>query len=101
MSYARSPRPVCSMTIGTSIIFASFTFTPHSCPERRQLFGGGIDSARFMRTDGIKSRGFSRCGFYFEFYPALHHVSNARESLPVFVLTALRALRFRDQCPHR
>src|ERR1700758_5190339 len=30
MSYARSPRPVCSITIGTSIIFGSFTFTCHT-----------------------------------------------------------------------
>src|SRR6266404_8369172 len=30
MSYARSPRPVCSITIGTSIIFGSFKFTCHT-----------------------------------------------------------------------
>src|ERR1700747_1242723 len=47
MSYARSPRPVCSITIGTSIIFGSFKFTCHT-PSPRTCFvcEGGLKVVR-------------------------------------------------------
>src|SRR5712692_8072429 len=46
MSYARSPRPVCSMTMGTSIICASlsftfFTFTFHTPAPKNLAYGEG------------------------------------------------------------
>src|SRR6266478_60450 len=45
MSYARSPRPVCSMTMGTSIMRASFSFTsPTPAGNPRSL--GGLEALR-------------------------------------------------------
>ena len=42
---ARSPRPVCSITIGTSIICGSFTFTFHTpAPDCRFAWGGDRSS---------------------------------------------------------
>src|SRR6266702_3319185 len=45
MSYARSPRPVCSMTMGTSIMRASFSLTSHT-PARKIRDSGGIGKLR-------------------------------------------------------
>ena len=50
MSYARSPRPVCSMTMGTSIICGSFTFTFTLFLTTRP-FRGGIEVIR--RSGGL------------------------------------------------
>src|SRR3984893_5798417 len=96
MSYARSPRPVCSMTMGTSIICGSFTFTFHT-PTRSTWASGGIENGPPKRTDDTESRGSSRCGFYFRFYPVLHHVSNVLGSPPPSVLIDLQAPRSRDR----
>src|SRR6476660_4566663 len=49
MSYARSPRPVCSITIGTSIIFGSFTFTCHTpASPTKFICEGGSKVVRFL-----------------------------------------------------
>src|SRR5205823_9876466 len=101
MSYARSPRPVCSMTMGTNIICGSFTFTCHTPAPKNLACGGGSKWSAFTRTGDTKNRGSFRCGFYFGFYPAHHHVSNELEWLPTFVLTAWPALRPPDRFPGR
>src|SRR6266568_8416633 len=44
MSYARSPRPVCSMTMGTNIICGSFTFTCHT-PAKHFWSGGDLKAS--------------------------------------------------------
>src|SRR5260370_31190411 len=40
MSYARSPRPVCSMPMGTNIIRASFSLTSLTPPRGSRVVGG-------------------------------------------------------------
>src|SRR6185437_13479311 len=45
MSYDRSPRPVCSMTIGTSICLVVLSVLPHSRPNNDRLGGGGAKIA--------------------------------------------------------
>src|SRR5277367_5779121 len=89
------------MTIGTNIICGSFTFTFHT-PTQPAWASGGIENGPPKRTDDTESRGSFRCGFYFGFYRAHHHVSNERESRPASVLTASPALGFRGRFPrHR
>src|SRR5882724_7945810 len=46
MSYARSPRPVCSITIGTSIICSFKGCLSHSCPMKQLAFKGRIEEVR-------------------------------------------------------
>src|SRR6185437_11502833 len=101
MSYARSPRPVCSMTIGTSIVWSSFQVLPHSRPNNDRLGGGGSKIAAFTRTGDTRNRGFSRRGFYLGFYPALHPVSIERGRLPWSVATVLLPLQFPFPLPRR
>src|SRR5215470_12787403 len=52
MSYARSPRPVCSITIGTSIIFGSFTVTCHT-PAPTTVFTCGEDRKWSAKLCGL------------------------------------------------
>src|SRR6185437_14678445 len=99
MSYARSPRPVCSMTIGTSIVWSSFQVLPHSRPNNDRLGGGGSKIAAFTRAGDTRNRGFSRRGFYLGFYPALHPVSIERGRLPWSVATVLLPLQFPSRLP--
>src|SRR6266849_10422889 len=100
MSYARSPRPVCSMTMGTSIICGSFTFTCHT-PAPENLAYGEVEVVRPKRTGGTENRGAFRCGFYFEFYRAPHHVSNEPRLLPESVSTVWPGPRLPDRSPRR
>src|SRR6202035_4636194 len=56
MSYARSPRPVCSITIGTNISCGSFTFTFHTPdPAAEASRGIGSDSRGLMikKVEGL------------------------------------------------
>src|ERR1019366_7766306 len=107
MSYARSPRPVDSITIGTSIICGSFVFTftlSTLQPGSRSRGGSGEDrnGPRFYtRTDGTENPGSFRCGFLSGFYPGPHPVSNERVQLQTSVLIVWPALRVRDRALHR
>src|SRR5581483_1354741 len=102
-------RPVCSITIGTSIICGSFGFTSlpcHTPPQRNgHLLWGWVErSACLMRTGDTEIRGSFRCGFCFGFYRGPHPVSNERGPLRKSVLSAERALQFHDSTrprPHR
>src|SRR5438067_2132271 len=85
------------MTIGTSIIFGSFTFTCHA-PVPTTGSSGGSKVVRVRRTDDKESRGSFRCGFYFEFYRALHHVSNELELLPAPRIRSVSPIP-RPACP--
>src|SRR5208282_606611 len=100
MSYARSPRPVDSITIGTSI---SSPF-PHSCPDVGLSSAlGRIEMVRVFttRTDDTENRGSSRCGFWFVSYRGPHPVSNALVLLRTSVLIVWPALPVRDRPLHR
>src|SRR5271166_2026448 len=114
MSYALSPRPVCSITIGTSIICASldlklepdpeleFTLAfPHSRPEVVSAARGRIEMVRVRRTVYTKIRGSSRCGFCFVSYRGPHPVSNKRVLLPTSVWIVWPALPALDSVLRR
>src|SRR4029077_2939755 len=88
------------MTMGTNIILGSFTFTVHTPVPDYLLFWEDRE-VRIRRTGDIENRGSFRCGFYFGFYRALHHVSNGPGSHPASVLIEWRARRSPDRSPHR
>src|SRR5581483_445680 len=99
-------RPVCSITIGTSIICGSFGFTSlpcHTPPQRNgHLLWGWVErSACLMRTGDTENRGSFRCGFCSGFYRGPHPVSNERGPLPESVWSAGRALQSHDSTPLR
>src|SRR5579859_6927202 len=103
MSYARSPRPVCSITMGTSIICGSFslvfTFTCHTPPQRNALVawrGFECVFSGLTLTDDTEIRGSFRCGFCSGFYRGPHPVSNECGPLRESVWSAGRGLRPRD-----
>src|SRR5436305_14945397 len=95
MSEVRSPRPVCSMAIGTSIMCGSlreslcqsfiFACPCHTPPQRNIcLSWGGLKVVRaflITRTGDTDSRGSFRCGFCLGFYRGPHPVSNEWVSL--------------------
>src|ERR1039458_6507089 len=94
MSYARSPRPVCSITIGTSIIH------PFHTPALKAVSSsqGRIEMVRItiVLTGDTENRGFSRCGFLSGFYRGPHPVSNERVLLRMSVLIVWPALPVPD-----
>src|SRR5579862_2467306 len=83
------------MTIGTSMCAPSPPHTP--APPTRFAW----DRKRPTTSDDTENRGSYRCGFYFGFYPALHHVSIEHEWPPAPVLIALQAYQLRHRSPHR
>src|ERR1035437_104060 len=106
MSYARSPRPVDSITIGTSIICGSFVFTftlSHSRPEVGLDGSGRIEMVRIIitRTGDTENRGSSRCGFLSGFYRGPHPVSNERALLRTAVLIVCPTIPVPDRTLHR
>src|SRR5579863_10063145 len=56
MSYARSPRPVCSITIGTNIRCGSFTFTFHTpdpTTEASRRIGSDSRGLMIKKVEGL------------------------------------------------
>src|SRR5579863_1493557 len=54
MSYARSPRPVCSMTMGTSIICSFAFYLSHSCPNQQVRWGSEAANLRGLMVQKIE-----------------------------------------------
>src|SRR6267142_857735 len=114
MSYARSPRLVCSMTMGTSTDCCSFTCTylltqSHSNGflGRKLLarsWGSGVcrtGYALLRRTCDRESLKLSRFESCFGFYRALLRESNVREWLLRFVVSDERVRQFLFRFPRR
>src|SRR5580658_2976625 len=91
------------MTIGTSIMCASFLFpsfcfmfTCHTAPQCNANLAGEDSKVVHVhvvlpcatRTGDTENRGSFRCGFCCEFYRGPHPVSNERGPLRKSVLTA-------------
>src|SRR3984893_4051963 len=105
------------MTIGTSIICASFLFpsfcfmfTCHTPPRRNAKLAGEDRKwptfvfrtySGLTRTGDTENRGSFRCGFCSGFYRGPHPVSNECGSLPESVSTDAPALRVRASPRHR
>src|SRR5450432_2865764 len=96
------------MTIGTSIMRASFVFesfcfmfTCHTPPRRNaylalERISKVVRVFCVTRTGDTENRGSFRCGFCFGFYRGPHPVSNERGPLPESVSSAGRGRQSRD-----